>query len=169
MECHDRSSRQPSLSPPSFEQGITASNGRTRTSAGGVAFNFSNDGDEKFEIMSAQLPDQKNPAAHLSWLFLEQMRSQAGTKESASRTVSSISPRSHRGNPGQRLFTGSLWRISSREILRPPFESPFPLENPPEAVLSHHLHSKILQRPSRGLQTDPGGFLAAANPSETTC
>merc|ERR1712091_593760 len=85
MEGHDRSSRQPSLSPPSFEQGNTASNGRTRTSAGGVAFDFSTDGDEKFEIMSAQLPDQKTPAAHLSWLFLEQMRSRAGTKGSVSR------------------------------------------------------------------------------------
>ena len=85
MECHDRSSRQPSLSPPSFDQGMTASNGRTRTSAGGVAFDFSTDGDEKFEIMSAQLPDQKTPAAHLSWLFLEQMRSRAGTKGRVSR------------------------------------------------------------------------------------
>ena len=85
MDGHDRSSRQPSLSHPSFDQGNTASNGRTRTSAGGVAFDFSTDGDEKFEIMSAQLPDQKTPAAHLSWLFLEQMRSRAGTKGRVSR------------------------------------------------------------------------------------
>ena len=122
MECHDRSPRQPSLSPPSFDQGITASNGRTRTSAGGVAFNFSNDGDEKFEIMSAQLPDQKNPAAHLSWLFLEQMRSRAGTKGSVSRNRLQQQVRFHPAPSKMCRFSGHVVHFETWRRNRNPAE-----------------------------------------------
>ena len=78
MECHDRRSWQPSRSPASFDQGITASNGRTRTSVAAVACDFSNDGDEKSKSKWAHACDQKKPAVHLRWEFLDQMRSLAG-------------------------------------------------------------------------------------------
>ena len=77
-ECHDRRSWQPSRSPASFDQGITASNGQTRTSVAAVARDCSNDGDEKSKSKWAHPPGQKKPAVHLSWEFLVQMRSLAG-------------------------------------------------------------------------------------------
>ena len=77
MECHDRRSWQPSRSPASFDQGITASDGRRRTSAAAVACDSYDDGDEKSKSKWAHPPGQKKPAVHLSWEFLVQMRSLA--------------------------------------------------------------------------------------------
>ena len=77
MECLDRRSWQPSRSPASFDQGITASNGQARTSVAAVARDSSDDGDEKSTSEWAHPCDQKKPAVHLSWEFLVQMRSLA--------------------------------------------------------------------------------------------
>ena len=75
--CHDRRSWQPSRSPASFDQGITASNGQALTSLAAVARDSSDDGDEKSISEWAHPCDQKMPAVHLSWEFLVQMRSLA--------------------------------------------------------------------------------------------
>ena len=75
--CHDRRSWQPSRSPASFDQGITASNGRTRNSVTAAACDSYDDGDEKSKSKWAHPPGQKKPAVHLSWEFLVQMRSLA--------------------------------------------------------------------------------------------
>ena len=80
MECLDPRSWQPSRSPASFDQGITASNGQARTSDAAVARDSSDDGDEKSTSEWAHPCDQKKPAVHLSWEFLVQMRSLAGSE-----------------------------------------------------------------------------------------
>ena len=68
-------------SPPSFGQGIPASNGLTRTVVAEMAFDFPHFGDEKFEFNEIQVgatgPSEK-PDVHLSKLFLVQMMTLAG-------------------------------------------------------------------------------------------
>ena len=80
MERTDRWSWQPALSPPSFGQGIPASNGLTRTVVAGMAFDFSHSGDEKFEFNEIQVGPSEKPDVHLSKLFLVQMTTLAGIK-----------------------------------------------------------------------------------------
>ena len=90
MECHDRRSWQPSRSPASFDQGIAASNGRTRNSVTAAACDSYDDGDEKSKSKWAHPPGQKKPAVHLSWEFLVQMRSLAGSESDSVRVSCGI-------------------------------------------------------------------------------
>ena len=70
----------PPSAPPSFGQGIPASNGLTRTVVAGMAYDFSHFGDGKFEFNEIQVGPSEKPDVHLSKLFVVQMTTLAGIK-----------------------------------------------------------------------------------------